>query len=103
MLDQFHWQPEEQYFLALMESGVLTISEVRELSWTQIRNTFDGLLIMERSVSLRPECQDGLREMLEKGTGLYGEPIAGKDSTGLVFRKDTLKSVSRQLDQFKDE
>ena len=101
MLDGYHWQKEEEYFLGLVETGVLTISEIRELTWNQIRNSYEGLVVLDKPVLLREPILEGFREMLESGKGLYEESIAGKEVIGQVFTKETLKNINKEMDQFK--
>ena len=103
MLDQYHWQKDETLFLGLMETGELTVTEVRELTWTRIKNTYEGLSVLEKPVVLRPELQEQFREMLSSETGIYDESIAGKEAVNRVFTKDAMKNINRELDQFKDE
>ena len=101
MLDQFQWQRDEEYFLGLMESGALTLPEIRELHWSQIQDRYEGLAVMERPLVVRQELLEGVKEMLRNETGLYGESFAGQAASSRVFTKETLKSISRELDQFK--
>lgn len=102
MLDRFHWQKEEEAFLGLMESAALTVGEIRELTWSQIKESYRGILILERSVELREPLLEEFRRMLREETGLYGELFKEADASGRVFTKETLKSISRELDQFQD-
>ncbi|OQY31981.1 MAG: hypothetical protein B6241_12645 [Spirochaetaceae bacterium 4572_59] len=102
MLDTFHWQPEEYCFLGLTESGILDINEIRDLTWSRFRISYDGLVIMDRPITLREDLQKQIMEMLQSETGLYGESISGKGIINKVFSKDTLKNITREIDQFKD-
>ncbi len=102
MLDGYHWQKEEEYFLGLVETGVLTVSEIRELRWNQIQNSYEGLIILGKPVALRAHLLEGFREMLSSEKGFYEETIAGKEVIGKVFSKETLKKITREMDQFKD-
>ena len=101
MLDSYHWQKEEEYFLGLMETGILTVSEIRELTWNQVKISYEGLTILEKPVPLRAHLLEGFREMLSCEKGLYEESIAGKEVIGKVFAKETLKNITREVDQFK--
>jgi hypothetical protein len=102
MLDQFRWQKEEEFFLGLMESGELTIQEIRELTWEQIKDSYEGLLIRGRPLVLREDILNGFRKMLQEETGLYGESFSGEAASFHVFAKETLKFITKELDQFKD-
>ena len=102
MLDRYHWQKDETLFLGLMETGDLTMTEVRELTWTRIKNTYEGLNILEKPIVLRSEHLEEFREMLKNETGVYGESISGKEAVNLVFKKESMKNICRELDQFKD-
>ena len=101
MLDLYHWEKAEAHFLALMESTALTISAIRELSWAQLRNSYEGLLIKENPVTLREEYLEELRSLLKEGKGFYGEDLYGSEGSPRLFSKGTLKHITKELDQFK--
>ena len=102
MLDRFHWQKEEEFFLGIVETGEFSIQDVRELTWLKVKDSFEGLMIAGKHLPLRDHVSQGLKEMLQSGIGLYGESISGRDAIGTIFSKHTLKEVTKELDQFKD-
>ncbi len=102
MLDSFHWQREEEFFLGLMETGKLSIQEIRDLTWSQIRDSYDGLLYRDSPLPLRESLQEGIRETIQSGKGLYGEPVTDENAVSQIFSKETLKHITKELDQFKD-
>ncbi len=102
MLDQFHYDRAESLFLALMESKALTIDEIRELTWAQVRNGYEGITILDRLVPLRDKYLDEVRSILETGIDCYGNELNGSDGSPRIITKETLKDITRELDQFKD-
>ncbi len=102
MLDTFHWQKEEEFFLGIIETGVFPVQEVRDLSWDQLKDTYEGLFCKGTLLELRDSILEGFREMLTTGEGLYGEPINNGKGQFPVFRKESLKGVTKELDQFRD-
>lgn len=102
MLNQFHWEKAEAHFLALMECGTFTISEIRELTWAQLRNSYEGLFILDKPVNVREEYLEELRSLLKEGKGFYGEELYGSDGSPKLFTKETMKQITRELDQFRD-
>lgn len=101
MLDQYHWEKPDAHFLALMESGALTIADIRELTWAQLRNSYEGLFIRDIPVNLRPDYLDEIRALLKDGKGFYGEELYGEGGSPRLFSKETLKNITKELDQFK--
>ncbi len=101
MLDQFHYDRAESLFLALMESKALTIDEIRELTWAQVRNSYEGIIILDRPVPLRDKYLDEVRNILETGIDCYGNELASSDGSPRIITKETLKDITRELDQFK--
>ncbi|MBF9018337.1 MULTISPECIES: hypothetical protein [unclassified Oceanispirochaeta] len=101
MLDQFHWEKAESHFLALLESSILTIAEIRDLTWAQLRNSYEGLFIQEKPVTVREEYLEELRTLLKDGEGFYGEELYGSDGSPRLFTKETMKNITKELDQFK--
>lgn len=101
MLDQYHWEKAEAHFLALMECGSFTIAEIRDLTWAQLRNSYEGLFILDKPVNVRDEYLEELRTLLQDGTGFYNEELYGSDGSPKLFTKETLKNITRELDQFK--
>ena len=101
MLDTYHWDVPDAYFLALMEAEVLTIAEIRELTWAQVRDGYEGITILEKSMNLREEYLEGFRDCLRSGKGFYDEELNGSDGSPRLFSRDTLKNITRELDQFR--
>ncbi len=102
MLDQFHWEDAEAYFLSLMETGKLTIDEIRELTWAQVKDGFECIYILDRSLDLRDEYLAGFRKCLETRLGFYGDDLNSSDGSPLLFTKETLKDITKKMDQFRE-
>ena len=101
MLETYHWGVPEAHFLALMEASVLTIADIRELTWAQVRDSYEGLVILEKPIPLREEYLDSFRACLREGKGFYDEDLASSDGSPRLFSRDTLKEISKELDKFK--
>ncbi len=101
MLDQFYWNEAEGHFLALMEAAVLTIPEIRELNWSALKDTYEGLMIKELPFVPRESFLKSFKSHLTDGTGFYGEALLGSEGSPRMFSKETLKHVTKELDQFK--
>jgi len=102
MLDQFHWEVAESYFLSLMESAVLTVDEIRELTWAQVRDSFENIYILDRSVKLRDEYLEGFKKCMETRVGFYGEDLNSSDGSPRLFSKETMKEITKKMDQFRE-
>ena len=103
MLDTYHWQKEEEYFLGIIETGAFSVQDIRDLSWDQFKDTYEGFFCKGTLLELREPLLEGFREMLNSGQGLYDEPINNGKGQFPVFTKESLKGVARELDQFKDK
>lgn len=101
MLDQFHWEKAEAHFLAFMESSTFTMAEMRDLTWAQMRSSYEGLFVKDRIISLRPEYLEELRRLLKEGVGFYGEELYSSEGSPKLFSKETVKKITKELDQFK--
>lgn len=101
MLDTYHWDAPEAHFLALMEAESLTIAEIRELTWAQVRDGYEGITILEKPVSLREEYLESIRACLSAGKGFYDEELNGSEGSPRLFSRDTLKEITKELDQFR--
>ncbi len=101
MLDTYHWDVPEAHFLALMEAEVLTIAEIRELTWAQVRDSYEGITILEKKIALREEYLESIRTCLSSGKGFYDEELNGSEGSPRIFSRDTLKEITRELDQFR--
>ncbi|QEN08840.1 hypothetical protein EXM22_12870 [Oceanispirochaeta crateris] len=102
MLEQFHWEKAESHFLALMETAVLTIEEIRELTWAQVRTSYEGIVILDRVIPLKEEYLESMRSVLETRIGFYGEDLNSSDGSPRLFSKESLKVITKELDQFKE-
>lgn len=102
LLDQYHWEKAEAHFLAIMEGATLAIADIRDLTWAQLRNSYEGLFIQEKALDVRDEYLEELRTMLKDGTGFYGEELYSSEGSPKLFSKETLKHITKELDQFKD-
>ncbi len=101
LLDQFHFNEPERLFLYLMESKDLTIDDLREMTWAQVKDSYDGILIQGKPVNLRPEAVEQIRGCLQSLKGCYGEALDSSDGSPKLISKETMKSISKELDQFK--
>ena len=101
MLDSYHWSKDEEYFLALMEIAQFTVEQIRDLTWARVKDSYEGLLIQNQVVELREKYMIGIREVLESRIDFYGQEIDHESGSPLIFAKDTLKRVTKELDQFK--
>jgi len=102
MLDQFHWEEAEAYFLSLMETAVLTVDEVRELTWAQVRDNFESINILDRQLHLRDEYLEGFKKCLQTRIGFYGEDLNSSDGSPRLFSKQTMKEITKKMDQFRE-
>lgn len=101
LLDQFHFERAESHFLAIMESGLITVEQLRELTWAQVRFSYEGLVILETVVPLRNEYLESFRDCLSEGKGFYDEELNGSDGSPRMFSRESIKNISKELDQFK--
>ncbi|MDA3958041.1 hypothetical protein [Oceanispirochaeta sp.] len=102
MLEKFHWDKAESHFLAIMETAVLTIEEIRELTWAQVRDSFDGIVILDRIIPLKEDYLESIRTVLKTRIGFYGEDLNSSDGSPRIFSKESMKIVTKEMDQFKD-
>ena len=102
MLDQFHWETAESYFLSLMATAVLTVEELRDLTWAQIRDRFKCIYILDRPLKLRDEYLAGMKDCLERRQGFYGEDLNSSDGSPRLFTKETMKEITKKMDQFRE-
>ena len=101
MLDRFHWTRGESHFLALVESEALTIAEIRTLTWAHLQDRYEGLFVLNRAISLREGFFEDIRTCLKEGKGFYGEELYGSEGIPRLFTKKMLKSIIKEMDQFK--
>ncbi len=101
MLDQFYWDEAEGHFLAIMEAAILDISEIRELTWAALKDGYEGLRLLERPFEPREKFLESFRACLARGVGFYGEELFGSEGSPRMFSRESLKHVTKELDQFK--
>ncbi len=101
LLDSYHWQSLERCFLGILESGAISMAELRELRWNQVQDSSEGILIKGFLTSLREEVLQSFRQRLQEGCGFYQEALTGPGKSSLLFAQRDIKGVVKELDQLR--
>ena len=79
-LTNYTWETEERIFLEIMALGKITISDLREAAWTDVKRGFNSILIKGKELPLPEESISDFDVALKELKDFSGEPIDPRDT-----------------------
>jgi hypothetical protein len=99
LLENFTWDREEKILLEVMAQGSITLSDVREASWTEVKRGLGSVSIKGVELQLSEESLVEFEKAMTELVDFSGEEIDPRNTLHKVFSHNTGKNISKELAQ----